>query len=161
MVIVKSAAAFRTISEAGKMLSLPAHVLRFWESKFPQIKPVKRGGGRRFYRPNDVLVLFAIKKLLHGNGMTIAGVKRLIKETGIKQIMAIGEKAKNEPRVSAKESKEIDINKTLALLERMQNISDFDREKLAEIKQDFVTLRVKINERVNNPYGISPNEEGN
>ena len=75
--------------------------------------------------------------------------------------MAIGETAKNEPSGSAKDSTEIAINKTLALLERMKNISDFDSEQLTEIKQDFVTLRVKINERVNNPYGISPNEEGN
>ena len=158
MGIEKSPAAFRTISEAGKMLSLPAHVLRFWESKFPQIKPIKRGGGRRFYRPNDVLVLFAIKKLLHGNGMTIAGVKRLIKETGIKRMMALGEKAKNEPRKIEKKHEDNYINKVLDLLDKDQDSSIvFDQEKLTEIKYDLLRLRVKISERINNSYDSFPN----
>ena len=158
MGIEKSPAAFRTISEAGKMLSLPTHVLRFWESKFPQIKPVKRGGGRRFYRPNDVLVLFAIKKLLHGNGMTIAGVKRLIKETGIKQMMALGEKAKNEPKEKEEKHEEKYIDKILTLLDKEQDNSIFfDREKLTEIKDDLLNLRVKIRERIDNSYDRFPN----
>ena len=158
MGIEKSPAAFRTISEAGKMLSLPTHVLRFWESKFPQIKPVKRGGGRRFYRPNDVLVLFAIKKLLHGNGMTIAGVKRLIKETGIKQMMALGEKAKNEPKEKEEKHEEKYIDKILTLLDKEQDNSIFfDREKLTEIKDDLLSLRIKIRERIDNSYDSFPN----
>ena len=153
MGIEKSPAAFRTISEAGKMLSLPAHVLRFWESKFPQIKPIKRGGGRRFYRPNDVLVLFAIKKLLHGNGMTIAGVKRLIKDTGIKQIMALGEKAKNDTMEQEGKNEENYIDKILARLDKDQDDSIiFDQEKLTEIKYDLLRLRVKIRERIDNSY---------
>ena len=83
MVIEKSPEAFRTISEASEILYLPSHVLRFWESKFIQIKPLKRAGGRRFYRPNDILFILGIKKLLHIDGLTIIGVKRLIKENGI------------------------------------------------------------------------------
>ena len=158
MGIEKSPAAFRTISEVGKMLSLPAHVLRFWESKFPQIKPIKRGGGRRFYRPNDVLVLFAIKKLLHGNGMTIAGVKRLIRETGIKRMMALGEKAKNEPREPERKHESNNINKVLDLLDKDQDNSIvFDQEKLNEIRCDLLRLRVKILERINNSYDSFPN----
>ena len=158
MGIEKSPSAFRTISEAGKMLSLPTHVLRFWESKFPQIKPIKRGGGRRFYRPNDVLVLFAIKKLLHGNGMTIAGVKRLIKDTGIKQIMALGEKAKNDTMEQEGKNEENYIDKILALLDKDQDDSIiFDQEKLTEIKYDLLRLRVKISERINNSYDSFPN----
>ena len=90
MVIEKSPQAFRTISEASEILSLPSHVLRFWESKFKQIKPLKRAGGRRFYRPNDILFIFGIKKLLHVDGLTISGVKRLIKEKGINNIINIG-----------------------------------------------------------------------
>ena len=90
MVIEKSPQAFRTISEASEILSLPSHVLRFWESKFKQIKPLKRAGGRRFYRPNDILFIFGIKKLLHLDGLTISGVKRLIKENGINHIIKIG-----------------------------------------------------------------------
>jgi DNA-binding transcriptional MerR regulator len=84
----KSPDAFRTISEAAETLGLPQHVLRFWESRFPQIKPLKRGGGRRYYRPDDVEVLRAIKQLLYGEGYTIKGVQRLFKERGAKAVAA-------------------------------------------------------------------------
>jgi DNA-binding transcriptional MerR regulator len=75
----KSAAAFRTISEVATELDVPPHVLRFWESKFPQIKPLKRGGGRRYYRPEDVELLRRIKELLYTNGYTIKGVQKLLR----------------------------------------------------------------------------------
>ncbi len=81
---VKSREAFRTISEVADELDLPQHVLRFWESKFTQIKPLKRGGNRRYYRPDDVQVLTAIKKLLHSDGYTIRGVQKLFKSQGLK-----------------------------------------------------------------------------
>jgi len=76
--------AFRTISEVAEQLDLPQHVLRFWESKFSQIKPLKRGGNRRYYRPDDVTLLTAIKKLLHNDGYTIRGVQKLFKAQGVK-----------------------------------------------------------------------------
>ncbi len=76
--------AFRTISEVADELDLPQHVLRFWESKFSQIKPLKRGGNRRYYRPDDVTLLRAIKKLLHADGYTIRGVQKLFKAQGVK-----------------------------------------------------------------------------
>ncbi len=95
MVIEKSPQAFRTISEASEILSLPSHVLRFWESKFKQIKPLKRAGGRRFYRPNDILFILGIKKLLHIDGLTINGVKRLIKENGVNHVINIGKGLKD------------------------------------------------------------------
>ena len=79
----KSANAFRTISEVASELDLPQHVLRFWESKFSQIKPMKRGGGRRYYRPEDLEVLRRIRTLLYENGYTIKGVQKLSKEGGI------------------------------------------------------------------------------
>ena len=82
----KSATAFRTISEVAGALDLPQHVLRFWESKFPQIKPMKRGGGRRYYRPEDLDILRRIKSLLYGDGYTIKGVQKLLKEGGGKLI---------------------------------------------------------------------------
>ena len=82
----KSPDAFRTISEAAEDLNLPQHVLRFWETRFPQIKPLKRGGGRRYYRPDDVELLRAIKQLLYGEGYTIKGVQRLFKEQGARAI---------------------------------------------------------------------------
>jgi DNA-binding transcriptional MerR regulator len=78
----KSAAAFRTISEVSDELEVPQHVLRFWETKFPQVKPLKRGGGRRYYRPEDVELLRRIRALLYGEGYTIKGVQRLLRENG-------------------------------------------------------------------------------
>ena len=79
----KSPDAFRTISEVAEGLALPQHVLRFWETRFPQIKPLKRGGGRRYYRPEDIELLAAIKRLLYGEGYTIKGVQKLLKEQGV------------------------------------------------------------------------------
>jgi len=79
---MKSPAAFRTISEVATDLSVPQHVLRFWESKFQQIKPLKRGGGRRYYRPEDVQLISGIKDLLYNQGFTIRGVQKLLKEQG-------------------------------------------------------------------------------
>ena len=86
----KSRDAFRTISEVSDLLDTPAHVLRFWESKFTQVKPVKRAGGRRYYRPADVDLLAGIKKLLHDDGMTIKGAQKLLREQGVKHVLAIG-----------------------------------------------------------------------
>ena len=76
----KSASAFRTISEVAKELGLPQHVLRFWEGKFPQIKPMKRGGGRRYYRPEDLKLLARVRDLLYNDGYTIKGVQKLLKD---------------------------------------------------------------------------------
>jgi DNA-binding transcriptional MerR regulator len=78
----KSPEAFRTISEAAQELKLPQHVLRFWETRFPQIKPMKRGGGRRYYRPGDVDLLKGIRHLLYDKGFTIRGVQRILREQG-------------------------------------------------------------------------------
>ncbi|MGB9153630.1 MAG: MerR family transcriptional regulator [Alphaproteobacteria bacterium] len=78
---MKSPTAFRTISEVAEGLALPQHVLRFWESKFQQIKPLKRGGGRRYYRPEDVKIIHDIKELLYNQGFTIRGVQKLLRET--------------------------------------------------------------------------------
>ena len=80
----KSAAAFRTISEVAQDLAVPQHVLRFWESKFAQIRPLKRGGGRRYYRPEDVLLLRRIRQCLYEDGYTIKGVQRLLREGALK-----------------------------------------------------------------------------
>ncbi len=83
----KSASAFRTISEVSDELTVPQHVLRFWESKFTQLKPMKRAGGRRYYRPEDVQLLSAIRDLLYAEGYTIRGVQRLLKEKGVKGLV--------------------------------------------------------------------------
>lgn len=85
----KSRDAFRTISEVADWLDTQAHVLRFWESKFPQVKPVKRAGGRRYYRPADMTLLGGIKTLLHDDGMTIKGVQKILREEGVKHVCAL------------------------------------------------------------------------
>lgn len=86
----KSPDAFRTISEVAEDLDLPQHVLRFWETRFTQIKPMKRGGGRRYYRPDDIELLKGIRILLYDQGYTIKGVQKLLKQNGNKFVIAIG-----------------------------------------------------------------------
>jgi DNA-binding transcriptional MerR regulator len=93
----KSPDAFRTISEAADELDLPQHVLRFWETRFATIKPLKRGGGRRYYRPEDVLLLKGIRHLLYDQGFTIKGVQRILKENGGRHVIAIGQGQEFEP----------------------------------------------------------------
>lgn len=89
--MAKGPDAFRTISEAADELSVPQHVLRFWETKFSFIKPMKRAGGRRFYRPSDIAILRGVRRLLHDEGLTIKGVQKLHREQGIKRLVAAGE----------------------------------------------------------------------
>jgi DNA-binding transcriptional MerR regulator len=84
----KSSEAFRTITEVAETLDLPQHVLRFWETRFTQIKPLKRAGGRRYYRPEDVQLITSIRRLLYDEGFTIRGVQRLLREKGAKAITA-------------------------------------------------------------------------
>lgn len=86
--VSKSSQAFRTISEVSEELGVPQHVLRFWETKFSSIRPMKRGGNRRYYRPEDVQMLQAINKLLYVDGYTIRGVQKLIRDKGIREIAA-------------------------------------------------------------------------
>lgn len=94
----KSAQAFRTISEASEQLNVPQHVLRFWETKFPQLKPLKRGGGRRYYRPEDLALLKRIADLLYTQGYTIKGVQRLLAE-GEPELSAAPDPAAEAPGV--------------------------------------------------------------
>jgi DNA-binding transcriptional MerR regulator len=84
----KSAEAFRTIGEVAEELEIPKHVLRFWEGRFPQIRPMKRGGGRRYYRPEDMELLRGIRALLHAEGYTIRGVQKILREHGVDQVKA-------------------------------------------------------------------------
>jgi len=86
----KALEAFRTISEVAIDLDVPKHVLRFWEVKFPQIRPMKRGGGRRYYRPEDMVLLRGIQHLLHAEGYTIKGVQKILREQGIEQVKVHG-----------------------------------------------------------------------
>lgn len=88
--MAKAKDAFRTISEVSEWLDTPTHVLRFWESKFTQIKPVKGAGGRRYYRPEDMDLLGGIKQLLHEDGLTIKGTQKLLREKGVKHVASLG-----------------------------------------------------------------------
>ncbi len=107
MQLDKSPDAFRTISEVADDLDLPQHVLRFWETRFPQIKPMKRGGGRRYYRPDDVELLKGIRHLLYDQGYTIKGVQKLLKTNGNKFVMAVatGDHATMEALIAANAQK--------------------------------------------------------
>ena len=87
----KTAEAFRTISEVASELDVPKHVLRFWEARFPQIRPMKRGGGRRYYRPEDLALLRGICHLLHAEGYTIKGVQKILREQGVDSVKRVSE----------------------------------------------------------------------
>ncbi len=89
--MAKSPNAFRTISEAAEEVGAPQHVLRFWETKFSFVAPLKRAGGRRFYRPQDIVLLKAVRRLLHDEGLTIKGVQRLYKDQGLKKLAHWGD----------------------------------------------------------------------
>jgi DNA-binding transcriptional MerR regulator len=97
----KAPDAFRTISEVADDLDIPQHVLRFWETRFVQIKPMKRSGGRRYYRPDDVDLLRGIRRLLYGEGYTIRGVQRILKEHGIKSVQGLVDTSSAVPSFGA------------------------------------------------------------
>jgi len=102
----KAPDAFRTISEVADELDLPQHVLRFWESRFREIKPMKRGGGRRYYRPDDVELLRGIRHLLYGEGYTIRGVQRILREQGAKFVQAVWQEGAPQPPHGASEDED-------------------------------------------------------
>ena len=138
----KSPEAFRTISEVSKDLSLPQHVLRFWETKFVQIKPIKRGGGRRYYRPEDVKLLKGIKSLLYNDGYTIRGVQKVIKENGTKKLLS----TQSENKVFTEIRK--DNNDHLEQQNYPQHsINDSKRKKLMNVLEDLVQLRKKLDNK--------------
>ena len=136
----KSPEAFRTISEVSKDLSLPQHVLRFWETKFIQIKPIKRGGGRRYYRPEDIRLLRGIKSLLYNDGYTIRGVQKVIKEVGTKKILQneIGNNPFTDNEINIKQDDDSDISP--------HYLGDGKRKKLMKVLNDLVDLRKKIDQ---------------
>ncbi len=107
--MTKSADAFRTISEVADWLDTETHVLRFWESKFSQIKPVKRAGGRRYYRPKDMLIIGGIKKLLHEDGITIKGAQRIIKDKGLNYISDLSRALETVENVTTEIQEKISI----------------------------------------------------
>jgi DNA-binding transcriptional MerR regulator len=105
----KAPGAFRTISEVADEIDVPQHVLRFWESRFTQIRPMKRGGGRRFYRPEDVDLLRGVRHLLYGEGYTIRGVQRILREQGAAFVQSIWRAGAEVPPPDAEDREEDDI----------------------------------------------------
>ena len=138
---IKSPEAFRTISEVSKDLSLPQHVLRFWETKFVQIKPIKRGGGRRYYRPEDIELLKGIKYLLYNDGYTIRGVQKVIKENGAKKIIS-----KSTQNNDFTLDKDDNRNKFQDKKQQQGMIAESKRRKLMTVLNDLVELKRKLNQ---------------
>ena len=143
----KSAAAFRTISEVASDLDIPAHVLRFWESKFAQVKPLKRGGGRRYYRPEDIELLRGIRELLYTDGYTIKGVQKLLREGGVKQILAepsaeapstIQDKPDASPPVAAA------VDMAVSAAGDDSRSGDLGQEKLRQVLGELEDLRALL-----------------
>lgn len=110
--MTKSPDAFRTISEVAEWLDVPAHVLRFWESRFTQVKPVKRAGGRRYYRPTDMELLGGIKRLLHDDGLTIRGVQKVLREEGVRHVAALSPALDPEEKDQIEMTSETDADGT-------------------------------------------------
>ena len=137
----KSPEAFRTISEVSRDLSLPQHVLRFWETKFVQIKPIKRGGGRRYYRPEDIKLLKGIKSLLYNDGYTIRGVQKVIKENGTKKLLTV--QSDNKDFTDMKK----DYTYPEQQNETKYSINDSKRKKLMNVLDDLVQLRKKLDNK--------------
>jgi DNA-binding transcriptional MerR regulator len=113
----KAPDAFRTISEVADELDLPQHVLRFWESRFREIKPMKRGGGRRYYRPDDIDLLRGIRHLLYGEGYTIRGVQRILREQSVRFVQAVWQEGAPQPPHGATEDEEFTEETTAADVE--------------------------------------------
>jgi len=124
--VSKGPEAFRTISEAAEELQVPQHVLRFWETKFAFIRPMKRAGGRRFYRPQDIAVLQGVRRLLHEEGYTIKGVQRLHREQGVARLVAAGQGEVTPPEAAVLELSGGDLDE--AVRERLD-------AALAELEQ--------------------------
>ena len=145
---IKSPEAFRTISEVSKDLSLPQHVLRFWETKFAQIKPIKRGGGRRYYRPEDIDLLKGIKNLLYNDGYTIRGVQKVIKENGPKNILFSTNKTNSKlQQKTFTDSENIYTSEQNVHTRLGQTLSENKRKKLMDVMQNLVELQNKISSK--------------
>ena len=140
----KSPDAFRTISEAAEELDLPQHVLRFWETRFNTIKPLKRGGGRRYYRPDDVLLLRGIRHLLYDQGFTIKGVQRIIKDQGSRYVIAVGEGKSIDsilPMIEEAEAAGDEADIEDALMLASPGLDQEDRDKLSQVMRELLECK--------------------
>jgi len=122
--VEKAPEAFRTISEVAEEINVPQHVLRFWESRFAQIKPMKRGGGRRYYRPDDVDLLRGVRHLLYGEGYTIRGVQRILREEGVAFVQKAWHGASALPPPDPEDAEEAIDGVDAAAVEALEGASD-------------------------------------
>lgn len=151
----KAPDAFRTISEVADELDLPQHVLRFWETRFREIKPMKRGGGRRYYRPDDIALLRGIKHLLYGEGYTIRGVQRILREQGVAFVQEVWTEGAPQPPHGAREEEALteEAESAAEMLEEESGL----RGKLASlIGRDFGDRRDDAAERSEPPLKSAP-----
>ncbi len=139
--MAKGPEAFRTISEAAEELGVPQHVLRFWETKFSFIRPMKRAGGRRFYRPQDLEVLKGVRFLLHQEGYTIKGVQRLHKEQGLRRLVSA---AGGDVEIIAGLEAELALNPNEGETEAGQPLSDAARARLTTVLEEIETVRARL-----------------
>jgi DNA-binding transcriptional MerR regulator len=141
---VKSPEAFRTISEVATELDVPQHVLRFWESRFTQIKPTKRAGGRRYYRPEDIDLLRGIRSLLYSDGYTIKGVQKVLRERGLRYVAEIGRESIQDLPVKSAEAASPQRASAILPFGRPSALADEEREKLEILLAELVQLKSRL-----------------
>lgn len=134
--MAKGPDAFRTISEAADELNVPQHVLRFWETRFSFIRPMKRAGGRRFYRPQDIIILRGVQRLLHEDGYTIKGVQKLHKDEGLKRLIAIGGGGPRQQPTSEPASPRLSTARRTRLTEALGELEAVKRRLDALLRKD-------------------------
>jgi DNA-binding transcriptional MerR regulator len=142
----KSPEAFRTISEVASELDVPQHVLRFWESRFTQIKPTKRAGGRRYYRPEDVDLLRGIRTLLYSDGYTIKGVQKVLREKGARSVAEIGRESIQDPlSVPVERLRRLEMEQRAVIqFERREGLGDEEREQLEILLAELLQLKARM-----------------
>jgi DNA-binding transcriptional MerR regulator len=143
---MKGPEAFRTISEAAEELGVPQHVLRFWETKFSFIRPMKRAGGRRFYRPQDLLVLKGVRALLHDEGYTIKGVQRLHKEQGVKRVLQAAAAPGRGPAETAEASPPLLLD-----LAPAHDLSPAEHERLQSALEELLEAQARLRRLIDRP----------
>jgi len=153
----KAPDAFRTISEVADELDLPQHVLRFWESRFHEIKPMKRGGGRRYYRPDDIDLLRGIRHLLYGEGYTIRGVQRILREQGAKFVEAVWQEGAPQPPHGVVEEEEELVEGDALVESGLSEEPQGLRERLSSlIGRDLADRQSDVAARVEPPLASAP-----
>ena len=145
----KSPEAFRTISEVATELDMPQHVLRFWESRFAQVKPVKRAGGRRYYRPEDVDLLRGIRTLLYREGFTIKGAQKILREKGLRYVAELGRMAAGSSPAPVPAEAVMEMPRPRATLTVVETVAEEERDLAASLAhQERVKLEILLAELV-------------